>query len=91
MAPNKVFVYERKKDGDVDYRASITSQRDNVEGGGMFYGFNLYMRMKEGTGILLSTTGITDIPVSIVLRAMGVVSDEDIAKMVLQRPIEDDL
>lgn len=89
MAPNKIYVYERKKDGDSDYRASITSQKDHV--GGIFYGFNIYLRMKEGSGILLSCTGLTDIPVVIVLRALGISTDEELVKMVMQKPVDDDL
>lgn len=91
MAPNKVFVYERKKDGDTDYRASITSQRDNVEGNGVYYGFNVYLRYKAGQGIVLTANNLHDVPVAIMLRAMGVTTDEELVKMVIQKPTEEDL
>lgn len=91
QAPNKIFVYEKRKDTEVDYRASVTSQSDNIEGTGLSYGYNVRLRMKAGGTILLTTNGLTDIPVSIVLRALGVTDDEQLVTMVTQRPVADDL
>lgn len=90
MAPNKIFVYEKKKDGDFDYRAVVTSQRDDIDG--ISYGYNVKLRMKEAlNGILFSANGIIDAPVAIVLRALGVQSDEDLVEMALLRPVEEDI
>lgn len=91
MAPNKIFIYEKKKENDLTYVAYVTSQNDTAEGNGLAYGNNLSLKMKAREGITLTTNGLMDIPVVILLRAWGVTTDEELVKMVAQRPVKDDI
>jgi len=91
MAPNKVFVFVKKKDAEVEfYKAMIQCQRNDIDG--ISYLHHLTMKMKVSDGsIVVSSSQFNEIPLVILLRSLGLETDYDISLAILQKPIDQDL
>lgn len=90
LARNKIFVHEKKKEGsESEFRAMVTSQREELDS--ISYGYMVTLKTRPNGGIYFTGNGFTDIPVCVVLRALGIGSDEEIVDMVVQMPKHLDL
>jgi len=84
-ASNKVFVFG--KDGE--YKSLINSQRDDIDG--ISYTNNFTVKIKQDNILMCSTNLFSDVPLMVLLRALGLQTDLEITLNVLQKPIEEDL
>lgn len=90
LARNKILVHEKKKDGaESEFRAMVTSQMEELDS--ISYGYTVSLKTRTNGGIYFTGNGFADIPVFIVLRALGLGSDEEIVDMVVQMPKHADL
>lgn len=84
-APNKIFVFGK----DNEYKAMINSQRDDIDG--ISYSNNFTIKIKSDHTLMCSSNLFSDVPLCVVLRALGLQSDLEITLNVIQKPIEEDL
>lgn len=84
-ATNKVFVF--MKDGI--YKAIVNSQRDDIDG--ICYTSNVTIRLKPDNTLVCSSNLFSEVPLCILLRALGLDSDLEITLNILHQSIEADL
>jgi DNA-directed RNA polymerase II subunit RPB2 len=87
-APNKIFVFGKIKDGEIDFKAIVNSQKDDIDG--IAYVSNLTIKMKQDMTLIVSCNLFYEVPLAILLRALGLQTDLEITLNIVQDELKND-